>query len=322
MRRTGDIAVALRGAPRIEQTLAMKLADVTVTAMASFAAALVLFDGTWHPHWVASFVAFAFVALGLTALRALGDMQDRFPRMRIFHTLGNFWLLPTVIIGHFSLGPIVDSAHPRLLDAELAQLDLRLFGVHPSLWLGDVVGPVITEFVMLCYYGYFLGPVILGALLLARRRTEAYGEYVLGLALYFCANYAFYVVVPAVGPRFFLAQMFDQPLNGLWLTSTLDGLMRTPIYNRDCFPSGHTGVTITVLVYAWRYHRRFFWIWLPVGVGLISATLIGRFHYGIDLLAALPLVVTVVAVSAVAARAAALGVPERALRAVRNLART
>jgi hypothetical protein len=296
----------------------MKLADVTITTMASFAAALVLFDSTWHPNWESAVIGFGGIALGLVLVRTLGDAS---PRLRFFHTLGNFWLLPTIIFGHFNLGPIVDAAHPRLLDAELARLDLRLFGVHPSLWLGEAVGPVLTELVMICYYSYFLGPVVLGVVLYARGRRAAYAEYTLGLTLYFVLNYIFYVVVPAVGPRYFLAGMFEQPLNGLWLTSILDGLMRTPTFDRDCFPSGHTGVTLTVLAFAWRYQRWYFWTLLPIGTGLIAGTLIGRFHYGIDLICAVPLVVTVVMLSAIATRAAALGMPERAWRAVRNFAR-
>src|SRR5690606_11695452 len=67
---------------------------------------------------------------------------------------------------------------------------------------------------------------------------------------------------------------------------------------RDCFPSGHTGITLLVLGYAWREERRFFYAVLPVGVLLIVGTLAGRFHYGIDLVAAVPLTVTALAVAA------------------------
>ncbi len=304
---------------KVEHTLPMKVADLLITCLASFAAALVLFDGTWHPAWGSSAVGFGGIALGLVAVRGLAEAS---PKLRWLHTVGNFWLLPTIIFGHFNLGPILDSAHPRLLDAELAQLDLRLFGAHPALWLGERVGPVITEFVMICYYSYFLGPVVLGVLLYVRKKSLAYAEYTLGLTLYFVLNYIFYVVVPAVGPRYFLAGMFDAPLQGLWLTSTLDGLMRTPVFDRDCFPSGHTGVTLTVLTFAWRYQRNYFWALLPIGTGLIAGTLIGRFHYGIDLIAAVPFVVTVVTVAFMVRHAHALALPERAWRAFRNLART
>src|SRR5690606_9915198 len=58
---------------------------------------------------------------------------------------------------------------------------------------------------------------------------------------------------------------------------------------RDCFPSGHTGIALLVLGYSWREARRFFWIALPVLICLILGTLAGRFHYGVDLLAAVPL---------------------------------
>src|SRR5881398_3249891 len=73
--------------------------------------------------------------------------------------------------------------------------------------------------------------------------------------------------------------------------------MRGPAFMRDCFPSGHTATTLLVLTFAYRHARRFFWAILPVGVLLIAATVICRFHYGIDLLAAVPLCVFAVAVA-------------------------
>jgi cytochrome c-type biogenesis protein CcmH/NrfF len=52
-----------------------------------------------------------------------------------------------------------------------------------------------------------------------------------------------------------------------------------------------------VLFYAFRFSRRVFWIMLLPGIGLIVATLAGRFHYATDLLAVLPLVVLVAGVA-------------------------
>jgi membrane-associated phospholipid phosphatase len=58
-----------------------------------------------------------------------------------------------------------------------------------------------------------------------------------------------------------------------------------------------------VLYEAWRRQRRFFWVALPMNVGLIVSTVACRFHYGIDLIAAVPLAVVSLWLGAVLARA-------------------
>ena len=317
MRRFGDIALTRTALVRGDDALQLRGVDVVVTTMASFAAAYVLLIGHWAPRANAAAAVFAVIAAGPPTFRWLAR---RYPHRRIFDFIASVWLMPSVILAHGSLGPLVDSANPKLFDGYLARADLKLFGVHPSVVLGQHVGPVVTELLMICYYSYFIGPFVLGMVLFFRGRRAEYEEYALALALFFSANFIFYVAVPAIGPRYYLAGVFDQPLQGLWLTPVLEGLMRTTSFARDCFPSGHTGVTLIMLTFAWRFRRPFFWIMLPVGLGLVVATLVGRFHYGIDLICAVPLVIATVRSAAAAMRRGEV-VSERMLRAVRRLAR-
>lgn len=300
--------------------LPVRLVDVIITSLATWGALYLIVFGRWVPGWMPAAATLTVIALGPPVLRALAW---RFPRIRALDFLASFWLLPSVIFGHFCLEPIVDAVNPKLLDAVLARADLRLFGVHPSVVLGEIAGPVLTEIFMICYYSYFVGPFILALLLWFKGERKKYEEFALALAFFFSANFIFYVLVPAIGPRYYLADIFDAPLQGLWLTPYLDGLMRTTVFARDCFPSGHTGVTLVMLTFAWRYQRTYFWCILPVGSGLILATLVGRFHYGIDLICAVPLVIACVSVASLIARVAPEGrlFSAQTLRVLRRLAR-
>ncbi|MGZ3457111.1 MAG: phosphatase PAP2 family protein, partial [Archangium sp.] len=147
--------------------------------------------------------------------------------------------------------------------------------------------------------------VVLGAVLYFTGRREAFDEYLLALSLFFAFNYLSYALVPAIGPRYFLFHSFSEPVKGLWLTPYLDSVMRTPPFAKDCFPSGHTGAALVVLVYAFRFERRVFRVMLLPGLGLIAATLVGRFHYATDLMCAVPLVTLVVSLALGWSRAAA-----------------
>jgi membrane-associated phospholipid phosphatase len=53
---------------------------------------------------------------------------------------------------------------------------------------------------------------------------------------------------------------------------------------RDCVPSMHTAVTLLTLIFAWRFQRRYFWIILLPGIGIIIATMYTQAHYAIDVI--------------------------------------
>ncbi|MCI0572214.1 MAG: phosphatase PAP2 family protein [Myxococcaceae bacterium] len=273
--------------------------NLVIAVTAGTAALYLATAGQWAPGAAKSAGVFALFALGPVVLRVLTGC---WPRSHVLRMMEAFWLLPVVTVGHGYLGPLVDAFDSRLMDRYLAQADLRLFGHAPSVTLSHVTPAWLTELLLICYYSYFLWPAALGALLWWRGRRAEFGQYVFALTLLFLANYVGYVLVPAVGPRFYLASAFPAPLEGMALAPVLDGVMRLPPFLRDCFPSGHTGVTLTVLAFAWRFERVFFrWMLLPAS-GLILGTLVGRFHYGVDLLCALPLVLAILGLATAVVR--------------------
>jgi membrane-associated phospholipid phosphatase len=77
-------------------------------------------------------------------------------------------------------------------------------------------------------------------------------------------------------------------VQGIIAGPLFQAFLKSP-FTRDCFPSGHTCLTLMVLIDAWRHARRFFWFVLPAGILLFISTIGLRFHYGVDLLAAVPL---------------------------------
>lgn len=295
----------ISGASLSKGGLTLQLSDVVISTMAFLVSAYLLIAGAWAPGAGGAGAVFALIGTAPLVLRWLAQT---YPTRKVFDVAASFWLIPAAGLGHMYLDPLMDALNPRLMDPYLALADLHLFGLHPAVFLAEHAGPWVTEILMICYYSYFVLAAVLGVALFARGRRSAFEELVLALSLYYSINYALYLAVPAVGPRFFLAEEFSQPMTGLLLTPYLDALMRTMSFNRDCFPSGHTGATLIVLTYAFRHHRRVFWIILPIGTGLILATLVGRFHYGIDLLCALPLVPVIIALASAMAKARPHGV--------------
>lgn len=293
---------------------ALGAGDVVLTSAATVAFAILVVAGRWVPGWERSAAVFAVLAAGPPVFRWLAL---RFERGRgLFDTVASFWLVAAAPLGHLHLGPVVDAVHSRLFDRTLALMDLKLFGAHPAVALGPVSGWAMDA-LLASYFTFYFWPAMVGLLLYLRRERAAFEQFQLALTVSFAINFFLYAMVPAVGPRFYLAGAFEGPLRGAVLAPYLESVLLQPAFMRDCFPSGHTAVALIVLLYAYRHLRGAFWVSLPVLSGLVAATVIGRFHYGVDLLAAVPLAALAVTVAGVVVRirpeAAAGAAPEARL---------
>jgi hypothetical protein len=189
----------------------------------------------------------------------------------------------------WSLDPVVDLIHPALTDSTLLSIDRWLFGETPSVLLERVLTPWLTEALLIGYLSYFALLALPLVLLWFFADQEAHEEYARAIVLLFVLNLSFYILVPAIGPRFQLADTYAQPLHGLLFGDAIRDLFTRVPFFRDCFPSGHTAGTLMALVFARRRFPRFFWVMLPFGSLCIMATVLCRFHYAIDLICALPL---------------------------------
>jgi membrane-associated phospholipid phosphatase len=265
-------------------------ADKIVIAYVIIIAALIIAFSFRIPVWWQLIAAHA-LAISVVWWIARWD-QSTSRRVAASSSLASFlhgWYPVALIPATFKeLTYLIPLVHPRDFDQQLAAMDYRLFGAHPTIWLERLTWPALTEILQMVYATYYFLPIILGAVLWRKGWVERYRFWVFVVALGFYISYLGYITVPATGPRFLLeikdAQSF--PLTGVWLFQRLrETLDRAEGITRDCFPSGHTEMTLLVLYYARRFHRRTFWLLLPVGSALIFSTVYLRYHYVIDVIA-------------------------------------
>ena len=109
------------------------------------------------------------------------------------------------------------------------------------------------------------------------------------VTLGFYLGYIGYMLVPTVGPRYYMAELFTVDVKGTTMFSDTMYKMLNELEStrRDCFPSLHTAITVIVTTYAYKYRRWLFWFFLPVTIGIILATIYLRYHYVIDVIAGL-----------------------------------
>lgn len=255
---------------------------------------ILLWNRSRVEDWQSAAAVYGLVAVGPLILRAL---QARFPEGRLIRFVADFGPIAYIVALYLNLNPILDAVNIPIADDLLVEWDQRIFGTQLSIWMDRRFPPLLNDVLLGAYTTYFLWPAALGLLLWAKGKEARFDEWVTALMFFYSVNYALYTVVPAMGPRYFQAAYFDGPVQGLFLASQIDLLFQGSPLARDCFPSGHTGISLLVLAFSFRHERRFFWIALPVLVCLILGTLAGRFHYGVDLLAAAPLTASSLAVA-------------------------
>jgi len=197
-------------------------------------------------------------------------------------------IFPTIsILAIFdSLEYVVHAVNPQDIDPLLIRLDFLLFGGHPTVMLEKMMHPLLTDALQIAYASYYLMPFAIGFVLLEEKREQEFDLALFMIMLCFYLSYAGYLLFPAIGPRFTITHLQSTDLTGFILTAPIQELLnRLEGIKRDAFPSGHTGVALTVLVLAFKFKKTLFWILLPFVAALIFSTVYLRYHYVVDVLA-------------------------------------
>ncbi len=185
-----------------------------------------------------------------------------------------------------SLGLVLPAIQPEPWEWHWIALDAALFGSDPSVWLQRVLWPPFTELMQLCYASFYLVPIaaIVAAGVWSGRRAFERAQILVVFG--FLLSYLGYALWPTLPPYRFL--WHDRAIEGVWLAQRIHTLLDSAEINRwDCFPSGHTMLSVLSLTLFWRYARPVFWFMLPVVAVLVFSTVALRYHYAVDVLAGL-----------------------------------
>jgi membrane-associated phospholipid phosphatase len=256
--------------------------DKAIIAYLTILSVLILFSTERIERWplfvlAHTLASLLFVALAKWIAPLLGNVG---------RYLRGWNALLVIPITYKELEYLIPRIHPRDFDWQLAAIDYRVFGVHPTIWLEHLHWPPLTEYFQIFYATYYFYPLIFGIVLWRKGWLVKFHFWVLILMLGLLSSYLGYIAIPAIGPRFILADQQTQPLAGLFffeaIRATLD---KAEGITRDCFPSGHTELTLLVLYYSWRFHKPTFKCFLIPCSTIILSTVYLRYHYVVDVVA-------------------------------------
>ncbi len=244
------------------------------------------------PHLIVIYTSLVLFQVIIVYLSRLNSFLSQ-TRDIIFPTI-------SVLIIFDSLGLIVHRINPQDLDYLLIRLDYMIFGVHPTVFLDRRVSPVLTDILQVAYATYYFLPLTLGVVLKIQKKHDDFEKSLFLILLCFYLSYAGYLLVPALGPRYAMEHLHETTLGGFLVSKPIqDFLNLLEGIKRNAFPSGHTGIALLVLVLAYRYEKKLFWIILAPASLLIVATVYCRYHYVVDVIGGVLLTIVTIALGEV-----------------------
>jgi len=195
------------------------------------------------------------------------------------------------ILIYTNLHDTIHFVNPHDVHYQLNAIDEWLFGgVSPTVWAEQFYRPWLTDWLSFAYMNYFWITVILVLVLYYRKEFHQFRTVMLTMILCYYIGYLLYIIFPAAPPRLTLADRYTIDIyKG---TSLISEGARALVHisaasARGAFPSLHSAITFLTLGMAWRFSRKLFWPFLPIGISLLIATIYLRHHYVIDIVAGL-----------------------------------
>ncbi|MCJ7664861.1 MAG: phosphatase PAP2 family protein [Desulfobacterales bacterium] len=257
------------------------LEGFTITFLGIIIILICLFYARFPHGWK---LLLQIIPLALLAL-AVSEIRRKWGEKKIVRFICDFSPIFFVICIFELLGGVIPYLRPGVDDL-LMKIDLSLFGVQPTLWLERFLVPWLIDVLAVAYTLYYFIPVVLIVILYFWGTEEEFSLTICTLLLGYYLCYAGYIAMPSIGPRYTLQSLYNVPLHGGVIAASLINTLNALEGNKwNCFPSGHTQITLISLWFAFAYRRPLFWIYLPICTAIIFSTVYLRYHYVIDIAA-------------------------------------
>jgi len=211
---------------------------------------------------------------------------------RLFMVLRNALPFVIALAIYTNLHDTIHFVNPNDVQDWFLRADIWLFGVEPTIWAQQFYRPWLTEVLSFCYASYLPLTILLPLILYIKKRDVEARQTLLGIMLCFYWGYILYIAFPTIPPRLWIADLYTKDFEGGVLLAAQRAMVSiSESSSRAAFPSLHIAITLLTLTYSFRFLRKLFWFLLPLGIGLIIATVYLRHHYVVDLLAGMPLAI-------------------------------
>jgi len=212
---------------------------------------------------------------------------------------------PALLFGYFyqQTGGLMHLFYPEFLDGSLTGWEAQVFGANITVWLDrhflgqGAITTLVTEVLSGCYFGYYLLMPAVVIPLLALKRYRQLGEILTAASITFAVSFNLFWFYPIEGPRWHFASVYTHDITGPVFRSMVQFVIKNGAVHGGAMPSTHTGVALVFLVYLYRFYRRWFYVTLPIVIGIALGAVYGRFHYISDIIVGAAIATACIAVT-------------------------
>ncbi|HQO01646.1 MAG TPA: phosphatase PAP2 family protein [Spirochaetota bacterium] len=268
----------------VDKLLEFRLEEILTGGMLLLLNSLILIFGDFTKTWLVFLLNLSYMGIIIGA--AYTGRQFSGTRRAVFRDWYVMVLLIMIYMEHQYLVPLIN---PHDIDNSLIIIDRMIFaGNDPTVLMERITVPALTEFLQIVYASFYFLPFVLCLLVYRRGRRSDFHITASTIMLGFFLSYGGYYLFPAIGPQYTLDHLQRYQLTGILTFDFLRNLLGTlGGVARDCFPSGHTLVSVLTMLLAFRYHRSFAKIAVPWTALLVFATVYLRYHHVADVLGGL-----------------------------------
>ncbi len=258
----------------------LSIVDRLTAAYLLFVVALVVVRYEQVRHWaaIAAIHVVLIIMIGLLAgLRRNGS--------RLAEIIANWY--PILLFGFFfeEIGLIVHAIHAGWFDDWLMSAEYSLFGVHPTVWIEQYHSFWGTEILQLAYTSYLVLTLGLAAYFWRRGERTPFQILVVSTCVAYYLGYLIFVFFPIESPYHTLKSLQAvEPTVGPF-SALINWIERYGRVHGGAFPSAHVSGSVVVLICAWRHARQVGYLLLPLVIAICIATVYGRYHYVVDVVA-------------------------------------
>lgn len=237
-----------------------------------------------HPPRVEN--PWALVAVNLGCLVGICGLIRWAERSVVGQFLHDWYPLAMFIVCFEEVSRLSFLVRDRWQDPYILAMESRFFAVPPTVWLGRHGSGLVTEFLEIGYFSYFVLLMIVGGVLYARADRRPFRQVMDATVVSYLLCYVAFILFPTEGPAHTLASQQDFVLPGGGPFHWMVGLIQKNAgVHGNAFPSAHVAGGVVALFFAWKYAPRLGVALTPLVVLLCVGAVYDRYHYVSDVVA-------------------------------------
>lgn len=212
----------------------------------------------------------------------LASQAERGPRWRFLH---DWYPLAIFIVLFEEVAQLSFMFRNGWQDRYLLAFENRLFSVPPTVWLGRISSPILSEVLNVGYFSYFVLLIIVGGVFYARGNRSAFRQVMDASVIAYMICYFFFLTFPTEGPAYTLAAEHAVGLRQggpfYWMVAIIQKYVGV---HGNAFPSSHVAAGAVAVIFAWQYTPKLAAALTPLAFLLCAGAVYDRYHYVTDVL--------------------------------------